>query len=88
MNEQFIIDEIDKVVRSIYDEYTLCVAPGYLLTHIINLKYLMGEYFAFMGILMNIGGEDAYRTKFEKDKALLEDVERRINSMRKMLKED
>ena len=88
MDEQSIIDEIGRVVLSIYDEYTLYVEPGYILTHIINLKYLMGEYFALMGILMDIGGEDAYCTEFEKDKVLLKDVENHISSMCKKLKED
>lgn len=88
MNEQYIIDKIDEIISEIRKEYIEYKGQYYLLTHIINLEFLMGKYFALMEILMDSVGENACCTEYEKNKALIEAVATRIDGMYKKLKED
>ena len=58
MNEQAIIEKVNKIVSEIRKEYTEYKGQYYLLTHVINLEFLMGKYFALMEILLDNIGEN------------------------------
>ena len=94
MNEQAIIDKVNKIISEIRKEYTEYKGQYYLLTHIINLEFLMGKYFALMEILLqNIGEnplnpfDNAYCTEYEKNRGLIESITAHIDGMYKRLKE-
>lgn len=87
MNEQAIIDKVNNIVSEIRKEYTEYKGQYYLLTHIINLEFLMGKYFALMEILMDSVGENACCTEYEKNRAFIEAVTTHIDGMYKKLKE-
>ena len=94
MNEQAIIEKVNKIVSEIRKEYTEYKGQYYLLTHVINLEFLMGKYFALMEILLHNIGENplnpfdnAYCTKYEENRGLIESVTAHIDGMYKRLKE-
>ena len=93
MNEQYLIDKIDEIISEIRKEYTEH-KEQYLLTHIINLEFLMGKYFALMEILLEDNKENplkpfisTYFTEYEKNRELIEAVTTHIDGMYKKLKE-
>lgn len=94
MNEQAIIEKVNKIISEIRKEYTEYKGQYYLLTHVINLEFLMGKYFALMEILLHNIGENplnpfdnAYCTEYEKNRAFIEAVTTHIDGMYKKLKE-
>lgn len=94
MNEQYIIDKIDEIISEIRKEYTEYKGQYYLLTHIINLEFLVGKYFALMEILLEDNKENplkpfisTYFIEYEKNRELIEAVTTHIDSMYKKLKE-
>lgn len=94
MNEQAIIEKVNKIISEIRKEYTEYKGQYYLLTHVINLEFLMGKYFALMEILLDNIGENplnpfdnAYCTEYEKNGAFIEAVTTHIDGMYKKLKE-
>ena len=94
MNEQVIIEKVNKIVSEIRKEYTEYKGQYYLLTHVINLEFLMGKYFAFMEILLDDNRENplkpfisTYFIEYEKNRELIEAVTIHIDGMYKKLKE-
>ena len=51
MNEKYILDKITEVIGNLRAEYADYKGQYKLLTHVINLEFLMGKYFAYMNIL-------------------------------------
>lgn len=95
MNEQAIIDKINKIVSEIRKEYTEYKGQYYLLTHVINLEFLMGKYFALMEILLDDSRENplkhfisTYFIEYEKNRELIEAITTHIDGMYKKLKEE
>ena len=68
MNEKYIIDKVTEVIGKLRTEYADYKGQYKLLTHIINLEFLMGKYFAYMDILSeNIPhSEKAFESVFVK----------------------
>jgi len=94
MNEQAIIEKANKIISEIRKEYTEYKGQYYLLTHIINLEFLMGKYFALMEILLEDNKENplkpfisTYFIEYEKNREFIEAVTTHIDSMYKKLKE-
>ena len=93
MNEKYILDKITEVIGNLRAEYADYKGQYKLLTHVINLEFLMGKYFAYMDILSEDiphsekAFDSTYIKVYEQHRNFIEVVTEYVNKQYNKLKE-